>query len=214
MSYRRKEWLMLMMALASVLMAGYFYPQLPDQLATHWNMNGQVDGYMEKGWGVFLFPGMMLSLVLLFYIIPRIDPLKANIEKFRDAYEEMVVVILAFFLLIFLQTMLWNIGIQISPSLTVPVAVGLLFIYLGYLLPKAKRNWFVGIRTPWTMSSDKVWDKTHKVGGKLFIMMGIILTLSVFLGSTSFYIMIAGILAVVIYLFWYSYVQFQKEKKK
>jgi len=205
---------MLMMALASVLMAGYFYPQLPDQLATHWNMNGQVDGYMEKGWGVFLFPGMMLSLVLLFYIIPRIDPLKANIEKFRDAYEEMVVVILAFFLLIFLQTMLWNIGIQISPSLTVPVAVGLLFIYLGYLLPKAKRNWFVGIRTPWTMSSDKVWDKTHKVGGKLFIMMGIILTLSVFLGSTSFYIMIAGILAVVIYLFWYSYVQFQKEKKK
>jgi uncharacterized membrane protein len=82
------------------------------------------------------------------------------------------------------------------------------------MLPKAKRNWFVGIRTPWTMSSDVVWDKTHKMGGKLFMMMGLIMILSVFLGSTSAYIMIAGILAVVIYLFWYSYVQFQKEKKK
>ncbi|MDD2655774.1 MAG: SdpI family protein [Candidatus ainarchaeum sp.] len=213
MAYRKKEWLMLMMALASVLMAGWFYPQLPDQLATHWNMDGQVDGYMEKGWATFMLPGMMLFFVLLFFIIPKIDPLKKNIEKFRDKYEEMVLVILAFFLLIFLQTMLWNMGMLISPALTVPVAVGLLFIYLGYVLPKAKRNWFVGIRTPWTMSSDKVWDKTHRMGGKLFIMMGIILILSIFLGSGSFYVLIGLVLVSVIYLFWYSYAQFQKEKK-
>ena len=153
MAYRRKEWLMLILVLASILMAGWFYPQLPDVVASHWNAEGQVNGYMDKGMATFMLPVMMLLLATLFFVIPRIDPLKENIEKFRDAYEEMVIVILAFLLFIYLQTMLWNIGIQISVALTVPFGVGLLFIYLGFLLQKAKRNWFVGIRTPWTMSS-------------------------------------------------------------
>ncbi len=214
MAYRRKEWLMVIMVLASVLMAGWFYPQLPDKVASHWGINGQVNGYMDKGLATFLLPGMMLLLAALFFIIPRIDPLKENIEKFRDAYEEMVIVILAFLLFIYLQTMLWNIGIQISMALTVPFGVGLLFIYLGFLLPKAKRNWFVGIRTPWTMSSDAVWDKTHKMGGKLFKAMGIIIMLSVFLGGGAFYVLIGLVLASVVYLFWYSYMQFQNEKQK
>ncbi|MCX6768440.1 MAG: SdpI family protein [Candidatus Micrarchaeota archaeon] len=212
--YRRNEWLMVMMVLASVLMAGWFYPQLPDVVASHWNAEGQVDGYMDKGMATFMLPVMMLLLAALFFVIPRIDPLKENIEKFRDAYEEMVIVILAFFLFIYLQTMLWNIGIRISVALTVPFGVGLLFIYLGFLLQKAKRNWFVGIRTPWTMSSDRVWEKTHKIGGTLFKAMGIVVILSIFLGSASFYVMIAGMLVVVAYLFWYSYVEYEKEKNK
>ncbi|NYZ60553.1 SdpI family protein [Candidatus Micrarchaeota archaeon] len=214
MAYRRNEWLMVMMVLASVLMAGWFYPQLPEVVASHWNAEGRVDGYMDKGMATFMLPGMMLLLAALFFVIPRIDPLKENIEKFRDAYEEMVIVILAFFLFIYLQTMLWNIGIQISVALTVPFGVGLLFIYLGFLLQKAKRNWFVGIRTPWTMSSDRVWEKTHKVGGKLFKAMGIVMILSIFLGGLAFYVMIAGMLMVVAYLFWYSYVEYEKEKNR
>lgn len=214
MAYRRNEWLMVMMVLASVLIAGWFYPQLPDVVASHWNAEGQVDGYMDKGMAAFLLPGMMLFLAALFFIIPRIDPLKENIEKFRDAYEEMVLVILAFLFLIFLQMMLWNIGMQISMALTVPFAIGLLFIYMGFLLEKAKRNWFIGIRTPWTMSSDAVWEKTHRVGGRLFQVMGAIFLLSVFLGGFGFYAMIAGILWVVAYLFYYSYVEYQKITKK
>lgn len=214
MSYRRKEWLMVMMVLASILLAGWFYPQLPEVVASHWNADGQVDGYMGKGIATFLMPGMMLFLAILFFIIPRIDPLGKNIEKFRDAYEEMVIVILAFLFFIFLQMMLWNIGIQISMALTVPFAIGLLFIYMGFLLEKAKRNWFVGIRTPWTMSSDRVWDKTHKIGGRLFKMLGILSLLAILLGGLAFYVVIGGALIVTAYLVWYSYVEYGKEKKK
>lgn len=214
MAYRRKEWLMVMLVLASVLIAGWFYPQLPDRAASHWNAEGEVDGYMDKGMAAFMFPGMMLLLAALFFIIPRIDPLKENIEKFRDAYEEMVAVILAFFLFIYLQTMLWNIGIQISMALTVPFAIGLLFIYMGFLLEKAKRNWFIGIRTPWTMSSDGVWDKTHKIGGKMFKALGILCMLSMLLGGLAFLVIAGGALIATAYLCWYSYVEYEKEKKK
>lgn len=213
MAYRRKEWLMVIIVLASVLLAGWFYPQLPDRVASHWNADGEVDGYMDKGMATFMLPGMMLFLSAFFFIIPRIDPLKENIEKFRDAYEEMIVVILLFLFLIFLQMMLWNMGMQISMALTVPFAIGLLFIYMGFLLEKAKRNWFIGIRTPWTMSSDRVWDKTHKIGGRLFKMLGILSLLSIPLGGLAFYVVIGGVLVVTAYLVWYSYVEYGKEKK-
>lgn len=214
MAYTRKEWLMLIMVLASILMAGWFYPQLPDVVASHWNAEGQVNGYLDKGIATFMLPVMMLFLAALFFIIPRIDPLKENIEKFRDAYEEMVIVILAFLLFIYLQMMLWNIGIQVSMALTVPFAIGLLFIYMGFLLQKAKRNWFIGIRTPWTLSSDVVWDKTHKIGGRLFKVLGLMFILSIFLGGLAFYVIIVSVLVVTAYLFYYSYVEYEKEKKK
>lgn len=213
MAYRRKEWLMVIIVLASILLTGYFYPQLPAVVASHWNAEGQVDGYMDKGIATFMIPGMMLLLAILFFIIPRIDPLKENIEKFRDAYEEMVVVILLFLFFIFLQMMLWNMGMQISMALTVPFAIGLLFIYMGFLLEKAKRNWFVGIRTPWTMSSDRVWDKTHKVGARMFKALGILCILGIVLGGLAFLVIIGGALIVTAYLVWYSYVEYGKEKK-
>lgn len=214
MAYRRKEWLMVMVVLASVLLTGWFYPQMPDKVASHWNAEGQVDGYMDRGPGTFMLPVMMLFLAALFFIIPRIDPLRENIEKFRDAYEDMVLVILAFFFFIHLQMMLWNMGMEASMAATVPFGVGLLFIFLGHLMQKAKRNWFIGIRTPWTLSSDRVWEKTHKIGGKLFKAMGIVMILSIMLGGLAFYVMIGGMLVVVAYLFWYSYVEYEKEKNR
>lgn len=213
MSYRGKEWLMVIIVLASVLLAGWFYPQLPDKVASHWNADGEVDGYMDKGMATFMLPGMMLVLAAMFWLIPRIDPLKENIEKFRDAYEEMIVVIFLFFFLIFLQMMLWNIGIQISMAATIPIAIGIIFIYISFLLEKAERNWFIGIRTPWTLSSDEVWGKTHKVGGRLFKALGILCVLSVALGGLAFLVIIGGALIVTLYLCWYSYVEYEKEKK-
>jgi uncharacterized membrane protein len=98
-------------------------------------------------------------------------------------------------------------------NLIVP-AVGLLIFYIGFILPKAKRNWFVGIRTPWTLSSDIVWEKTHKLGGILFKLVGAITIFGIFINEVAFYLTIFSAIGVSIFLFIYSYFIFCAENRK
>jgi uncharacterized membrane protein len=197
--------------LLSFIIGLYFYPEIPPKMASHWNARGEVDGYMSKFWGVFLIPFILVGLTLLFIAIPRIDPLKANIEKFRKYYNGFIVLFLIFMLSVHLRVILWNIGLQISPNVIMPVGIGILFFYIGILCENAKRNWFIGIRTPWTLSSEKVWDKTHKIGGKLFKIAGIIALLGIFFRNyTLFFVLVPAILSSV-YLIVYSYLKYQKE---
>ena len=150
------------------------YPTAPDRIVSHWNAAGQADGYMSKFWGLFLIPLIMTGFVALLAVLPRIDPYKKNYEKFRDYYEGFILLFVLFMLAIQVQIILWSIGYQISPNLTFPILIGILFIYIGFLLGHAEQNWFVGIRTPWTLSSKTVWKKTHELGGKLFKIAGVI----------------------------------------
>jgi uncharacterized membrane protein len=135
---------------------------MPEKMASHWNGKGQVDGYIPKFWGLFLMPLVYVGLALLFFAIPKIDPLKANIERFRKYYDGFIILLFVFLVSVDLQDILWNLGIKISPNVTFPIGLGLLFFYIGILCEHSKRNWFIGIRTPWTLSSEKVWDKTTK----------------------------------------------------
>ena len=210
---RKSEIIILGIVLLSFILSAYFYPQMPEQVASHWNAQGQVDGYMSKSWGLFFMPFVLIGLALLFLAIPRIDPLKANIEEFRKHYDGFVVLFLVFMLAIHFQVILWNIGLQISPNVVMPIAVGLLIFYAGILCENAKRNWFVGIRTPWTLSNDRVWDKTHQIGGKLFKMAGVITFLGVFFQNYAVFFILAPVLVVTVYTVVYSYVEYQKETK-
>jgi uncharacterized membrane protein len=208
---RKSKIVILGIVLLSFILSAYFYPQMPEQVASHWNAQGQVDGYMSKFWGLFFMPFVLIGLALLFLAIPRIDPLKANIEAFRKHYDGFVILFLVFMLAIHFQVILWNIGLQISPNVVMPIALGLLFFYAGILCENAKRNWFVGIRTPWTLSNDRVWDKTHQIGGKLFKMAGVITFLGIFFQNYALFFIIAPVLVVVVYTVVYSYVEYQKE---
>lgn len=197
--------------LLSFIVSFYFYPQMPLKMASHWDARGQVDGYMSKFLGTFFLPFVMVGLALLFIAIPVIDPLKDNIRKFRKYYDRFIVFFLIFMLFIQLHIILWNLGIQINPNAIIPIGLGLLFFYTGILCENAKRNWFIGIRTPWTLSSDKVWDKTHKIGGKLFKIAGIVAFIGIFFRSyTMFFILIPAMLAAV-YSIVYSYLEYRKE---
>ena len=158
----------------SFLIAAFYYPQAPESMVSHWNIRGEPDGFMPRFWGIFLFPLVFVGMGLLFIAIPRIDPMKENIGKFRNYYDGLIVVFFLFMVSVYVQTILWNVGIMIDIALTVPLGVGLLFIYIGFMLDKTKRNWFIGIRTPWTLSSDRVWKKTHRVGGRLFKASGVL----------------------------------------
>jgi uncharacterized membrane protein len=189
------------------------YPTAPDRIVSHWNAAGQADGYMSKFWGLFLIPLIMTVCVVLFAVFPRIDPYKKNYEKFGDYYEGFVLLFVLFLLAIQVQIILWSIGYQISPNLTFPLLIGILFIYIGFLIGHAEQNWFVGIRTPWTLSSKTVWKKTHHLGGRLFKIAGLISFAGVFAGENALWFILVPALAVAAITVAYSYYEFQKELK-
>ncbi len=156
-------------------------------------------------------PFILLGLSLLFMAIPKIDPLKANIEKFRKYYDGFVILLSLFMLFIFLQILLWNLGIKISPNIILPIGLGFLFFYMGILCENAKQNWFIGIRTPWTLSNENVWDRTHKISGKLFKISGVIALIGVFFQTYAIFIVLIPVSSVAAFTVLYSYFDYQKE---
>lgn len=191
----------------------WFWPQMPEKMATHWGMKGQVNGYMPKFWGLFFVPILQLVLGLFLWVIPRIDPLKANIVKFQKYYNGFIVVLLLFMLAVHLQVLLWNTGVKISPNRFIPVSLGILFFYIGILSQYSKPNWFVGIRTPWTLSSERVWEKTHKIGGKLFKMAGIITLTGMFFPRYAIWFILVPIIGMEFFTYVYSYLEYRKEAR-
>jgi len=205
---------MLGIVLVSFILGIYFYPQLPERVASHWNVAGEVDGYMDRFWGTFLMPFISVLFFFLFIAIPRIDPLKQNIEKFRKHFERFVVLVMAFLLYVFILTILANIGVSFNLGQLLMPALGVLFFYAGIMIEHTKRNWFIGIRTPWTLSSDRVWSRVHRRGGKMFKLCGAIVFLGVFVEGFMLVIILVPLFVAVGYLFAYSYFLYNKEQKK
>lgn len=155
----------------------------------------------------------MTGFVALLTVIPRIDPYKKNYEKFGGYYEGFILLFVFFMLTIQVQIIHWSSEYRISPNLTFPVLIGTLFIYIGFLLGHAEQNWFVGIRTPWTLSSETVWKKTHEIGGKLFKIAGVIAFAGVLAGEYAIWFILVPVLAVAVFTVAYSYFEYQKELK-
>ena len=183
----------------------YFYPLLPEKMAIHFSAAGIPNGFIGKFWGIFVIPVGSLVLYGLLLAIPRIDPLKKNIQEFRPYYNIFVFILLVFLLYLEIGIILWNVGIRINMLRFVSFLAGVLYVYIGILLLKSKRNWFVGIRTPWTLSNDAVWEKTNRLGGRLFIINGIMVVLSFFTGKYIVLFMVWITLGLVLFLFVYSY---------
>jgi uncharacterized membrane protein len=188
------------------------YPVMPDVVASHWNAAGELDGTMQKFWGLALIPLLMYGFCALLAVLPRIDPLRKNYEKFRDYYEGFILVFAAFFFFIQLQIILWGMGTQVSPNLTMPVMIGILFICIGFLMEHAEPNWFVGIRTPWTLSSETVWKKTHQKGATLFKLAGGVSFIGILTGIYAWLFILVPAIAVAVYTVVYSYVEFRREQ--
>ncbi len=210
---RKSETVALGIIIISLIIGIYFYPQMPEQIASHWNAQGQADGYMAKFWALFLMPLISFGLFLLFIVIPKIDPLKHNIEQFRKYYDGFVVLILAFLFYIYLLTISWGIGIRFNMTQLLVPFFCILFYYCGILIENAKRNWFIGIRTPWTMSNDEVWKKTHKLGGKLLKVCGIIALLGIIFERFALCFVLIPVILASIYAIVYSYFEYKKQVK-
>ncbi len=204
----------LILIAAAVIAGLLLWNQLPEQMASHWNVNDQVDDTMPKFWGVFLMPLATLGMLLLFLFLPGADPLRANIAEFRQSFNVFIVCIIGFMLYIHALTLAWNIGARFSMSAAMLPIMGVLFIVTGYLLRNAKRNFFIGIRTPWTLSSDMVWEKTHKLGAVLFMISGVLAVAGGFLGGAfAFWLLFAPLIGSILFLFVYSYFLYRQETK-
>ncbi len=208
---RKSEIIMLLIIILSFAIGIYSSPHMPEKVASHWNTQGQVNGYISKFWGVFLMPIISAGLFLLFIIIPKIDPLKTNIEGFRKYFDGFVILIMVFLFYLYLLTIFWNSGYTFNMTTFLSPALAILFYYTGILIENAKRNWLIGIRTPWTMSSDKVWDKTHKIGGKLFKIAGVVALLAIFFESFAIFIIVVPVILFSIFTVVYSYFEYKKE---
>ena len=207
---RKSELIILVIIIISFAVGIYLYPQMPNKMASHWNIKGQVDGYMSKFWGLFLMPFISIGLFLLFVLIPRIDPLKENIEKFRKYFDTFIILVILFLFYLYLLTIFWNTGMRFSMTQFLAPAFAVLFYYCGVLVENAKRNWSIGIRTPWTISDDRVWEKTHKIGGKLFKIAGAIAFLGMFFPNFAFFFVLSPVILVAIYTTIYSYFEYKK----
>jgi len=188
-------------------------PYLPDTMVSHWGISGEPNGYMPKAFALSFAPLLMLVLVGLFSLFSHIDPLKKNIDTFRKEFDMFVILLILFFLYIHILTLVWNMGIPFNLGQWMFPALGGLFWSIGSLLEKTKRNYFVGIRTPWTLASDIVWDKTHVLGGTLFKVSGIVTAFATLVPAYGFFILLGTIISSAVISIVYSYMIFKQENK-
>ena len=203
----------LLLILAGALFSVYAYPLLPEEIATHWDAKGQVNGFSGKIF-LFLVPFVSFSMVLLLWSIPKIDPRKEHIEKFGKVYKEFILVFAGFITYVHILLTGWNLGWEVDVVAFLGPAIGGIFYFTGIVLERSRSNWFIGIRTPWTLSSERVWKKTNHLGGKVFKLFGVLLAIGMLVKPEAVILpLILVILLGVFGLFVYSYLEWKKERK-
>lgn len=207
-----RKWIPLVLVAVALVFSLVVYGRLPERMATHWNALGEPDGYSSRLVGAFLLPGTMLAMWGILRAIPVIDPRRANIEKFRDTYETMVTAILLMLTIIHVTVLGNALGWPIPVARVTPLVIGAFFILLGNLLPRFRSNFFMGIRTPWTLSSETVWTKTHRVGGYLMVAAGALIMAAAFAPARFFtWIVLVSAFGMGIAMVVYSYVAWRAE---
>ncbi|MFH1047483.1 MAG: SdpI family protein [Patescibacteria group bacterium] len=176
--HRPTEAVMLALLASNCIASYFFYQGFPERVPTHWNFAGEIDGWSGPGFAAFFFPAMIIGLYLLLTFIPLADPNRNRYEEFGRPYGVLRLSFVLFMSLIYFIISFAGLGFDVNVGLIIPFGVGILFVILGNFMPKFKKNWFVGIRTPWTMADERVWTQTHRMGGRLFVIGGVLMMLS------------------------------------
>lgn len=171
--------LLAVLALAPLALTAWFYSNLPDSIPMHWNLDGTVR-YDPKS-NLWMMAGLSPLFAILFPLLAKIDPRKRNYAKFGGVYQGFMIVLQLFLLMMngIVISEALHPG-RISVSTVVTVGVGLLFVFIGNIMPKIKSNFYMGARTPWTLSDPDVWFKTNRLSGYLFFISGIIICICPF----------------------------------
>jgi uncharacterized membrane protein len=160
------------------------YPQLPAEVATHFDLDGDPNGWSSRFVASILVPLIGLVMVGVFVAVPRIDPRRANYALFSPTYWTIVNALLVFLAGLHVLMLGRALGWVVDMSKVAGLGIGGLFILLGNLMTRLRPNWFMGIRTPWTLSSDTVWRKTHRFGGVAFAIAGVCVAATALVAAT------------------------------
>ncbi|HET9384051.1 MAG TPA: SdpI family protein [Gemmatimonadales bacterium] len=209
----RSRWFGLVIAAVAVAISIWAYPSLPPSVATHWNLRGTPDGFSSRLVAVAIGPLLIVGITLLFNVLPKFDPRRENYAKFRSTYWLFANAVIAFMLIIHGIVIATGLGYSVRIDRLMPLFVGLLFVVIGNYLTRVEPNWFVGIRTPWTLSSDTVWRKTHRTGGGLMVLGGLIVATAAFLPHAALLpLLIAALVVAAVVPVVLSYVLWKRER--
>ena len=190
-----------LLIVATLIVTMVIYPNLASRIPMHWNLRGEVDRYGDKR-EIFLTPAIMVFIVFVFAALPWLSPKRFEVNAFRSTYLYIMLLVLAF--LAYLHALiLWAAFAKtLDVSRALLGALYLLLALLGNVLGRVRRNFYIGVRTPWTLASEKVWDATHRFAGRVFVVAGLIglLSLAITAGSIAgLVILIAAALASATY---------------
>jgi immunity protein, SdpI family len=210
-----RPWIGPVIIAAMFVIAAVAFPWLPEQIPTHWGFSGTPDAWAPRWPGAFYIPLIATAMWLLLRFLPKIDPRKRHYERFTDTYWYLLNFLALFFAAIQVFTYRAAVTGAEMGAMGIYILIGFLFVGLGNVMPRLKSNWWMGIRTPWTLESEEVWRSTHRVGGISFVLAGVLLIVGGFAGGLAFRGWLMG-LAVAIAAgvpLVYSYLAWKKEKE-
>lgn len=175
MKLRDMPKLPLVLAVAMVVIGAVLYPSLPSRIPVHWGLTGAIDRWAPKSVASVFLPVLItLGLYLLLWLVPYLDPQRANIIKSKQVYAIAIELMSGVMAVVFLTSMLASFRPSFPVASVIQVTTGVMFIVLGNYLGRVKRNWTIGVRYSWTLSDDTVWTRTNRLGGRLFVAAGAI----------------------------------------
>ncbi|WP_438434100.1 SdpI family protein [Gorillibacterium sp. sgz500922] len=176
-----QDTVIVILGLAAILFAVVNYNRLPDQLPMHFDIHGNVDRYGGKLNAIGFLACLGLFLPIALGVARHIDPRKGNYDMFQNAFGIFRIALAVFLDLMLVAIVLYGLGHKINMTNSVMVGIGLLFLVMGNYMPQIKDNFFIGIRTPWTLSDPEVWRKTHRLGGRLWVLAGLLVAIGALL---------------------------------
>lgn len=200
----------LAMVLLAVVVGVLAAPRLPEQVTTNWGPGGVPNGSASKSVLLVGGPALILGVVAMFEVIPRIDPLRDNIAGFSAAYDAAAVLVAGFLAYMHGVVIAWNLGYEFELGQALSPAIAVLFVGIGFLLERAERNWFVGVRTPWTLSSQIVWRRTHDRAATLFKLAGVVALGGLVVPEYFVYLVAGPAVGIALFATVYSYVEYRK----
>jgi len=209
MSTRRCLVICGLIILATAIYSAVIATRLPDIVPTHWNAAGHVDKYGSKWTTVLLMPCMMIGMTALMFLLPKISPKKFEIVPFLNTFNYIIVLVLCMFAVLHVVIAQATLHEGFPMTRVMPAVIYLFFALLGNVLGKVKRNFWVGIRTPWTLADERVWDRTHRLAARLWTVGGIVgFLLSLF--GLPFTIVFGLLMVMALYPVVQSYLIYQK----
>jgi len=212
-SLDRRDWVGLGIVALLLVVTAAVYAQLPERMAIHFDASGQPDSFLTKPLAVALGPAIGIGTVLLFRILPVIDPLGANISAFKRYYDLLAVVTVGILAYVQGLVLAYNLGYRFDITQAIVPVLAVVYYVAGLVVENAEQNWFVGIRTPWTLSDEEIWNRTHERSGILFKLAAVVSLFALAFPDYFAYLAIGPIAVAALLSTVYSFVLFRRKQR-